>query len=111
MLHDEHEGSSAYLFRTLPSWIRYRRIPHCRYRQVVAINDSGDETASLRHGTDFLGYPGGSGWAHNIGSVSIHYLHRGEWYIFSKNQPFPDQIRADVSAQPRPLTWLLGTRV
>jgi len=83
------------MFRTVPSWVSYRRIPQCRYRQVLVIRDPGDEIDGIRSGVKFLGYPGGAGWARNIGSVAIHYLRRGDWAIFSKNLPFPDQSKTE----------------
>ena len=70
VLHDEREGASAMMFRTVPSWVSYRRIPQCRYRQVLTIRDPGDEIDGIRSGVKFLGYPGGAGWARNIGSVA-----------------------------------------
>jgi len=70
VLHDEREGASAMMFRTVPSWVSYRRIPQCRYRQVLVIRDPGDEIDGIRSGVKFLGYPGGAGWARNIGSVA-----------------------------------------
>ena len=89
----EAEGSDALLFATVPPWIRFKRIPGCRYRMVTGIHDSGDETDALALGINFLGFPGGSGWASRIGDVAIHYL-SAKWVIFSKVLPFPEQAEA-----------------
>ena len=89
----EAEGSDALLFSTVPRWISFKLIPGCRYRMVTGIHDSGDETDSLALGINFLGYPGGSGWANRIGDVAVHYL-SAKWVIFSKILPFPEQAEA-----------------
>lgn len=67
----ESEGTNAVLFSTVPAWIKYAKIAGCRYRQVIGIHDSGDETESMGLGIAFMGYPGGSGWAEKIGPVAV----------------------------------------
>ena len=86
----ESEGSDALLFRHVPAWVRYRRIPGFRYRLVTAIADPVDAADSMHDNATFLGFPGASGWADRIGSVAVHYRGK-EWFLFSKILPFPEQ--------------------
>lgn len=43
----EAEGSDALLFSSVPTWIRHKNVPGCRYRMVTGILDGGDETKTL----------------------------------------------------------------
>ena len=86
----EPEGSDALLFRTVPAWIRFRRIEGFRYRLVTAIADPVDFEQAMHDNATFMGFPGVSGWADRIGSVALHYRGR-DWFVFSKILPFREQ--------------------
>ena len=89
----EKEGSDSILFASVPDWIKFKPIRGCRYRQVVGISDPDpdDDWAHQKAGVRFIGYPGASGWADKIGDVAVHYMHEGEWAVFSRLYPFNEQ--------------------